>query len=68
MTNDYRAAIAEAIEVTRKHGYELTAWMITLNRGTKNDPEKLRRAAAILGGLTGSATTSSPPFQRCNNS
>jgi hypothetical protein len=49
---DYTAAVQEACELTAQKGYDLQTWMIVLNRETGTDPDRLRRASAILSGVT----------------
>ena len=41
----------EARELTCAKGYEPETFMRVLNREARNDPQRLRRAAAILAGL-----------------
>ena len=51
MSDNYREAIEEARELTRRNGYSPQGWMRALNLATGNNPERLRRASAILSGL-----------------
>ena len=58
MKMDYSAAIEQARELTVQKGYTIDVFMLMLNREAHNEPEKLRRASAILAGLKDSPTQS----------
>ena len=49
--NTFMAAVTQAQELTNQKGYDIATWMLVLNRNTKNRPDRLRRAAAILSGV-----------------
>ena len=53
---EYQAAIQEARQLNAARGYDIQTWLLALNREARNDPERLRRVAVILAGLTDSPT------------
>ena len=52
MSSEYTPAIRQARELSQREGYDVHVWMLVLNRQAGADPNRLRRAAAILTGLT----------------